>query len=455
MSKIIKLKKGFDINLAGKAQKKIANTPPSETFAIKPTDFVGMKRPKLLVAEGDNVKAGSPVLYDKMQENVMICSPVSGEVVEVKRGAKRKLLEIKILADKEIEYEQFNTYNVSDIKGLSREDAVAQMTKGGVWANIIQRPYGVIANEEDSPKSIFISAFDTHPLAADPAFTLKGEEEAFRTGIEILKKFTEGPIHLNHDLNGEVSSVFANIEGIQHNKVSGPHPAGNVGVQIHHIDPIGKGDLVWTVTPFGVAQIGKLFSKGVYDASRVVAVAGSELKDPQYIKTYTGACVNKLVDGNLKQDHVRFISGNVLTGEKVEKDGYLGFYDNLLSVLPEGDHAEFLGWIKPKKDVLSFHRAWGLFSFLNGKDKEYVLDTNTNGEPRAFVETGVFEKVTPMDIYPVYLIKAIMAEDYDNMEALGIYEVVEEDLALCEYVDVSKHDVQQIVREGIELMQNG
>lgn len=455
MSKIIKLKKGFDINLAGKAQKKIANTPPSETFAIKPTDFVGMKRPKLLVAEGDNVKAGSPVLYDKMQENVMICSPVSGEVVEVKRGAKRKLLEIKILADKEIEYEQFNTYNVSDIKGLSREDAVAQMTKGGVWANIIQRPYGVIASEEDSPKSIFISAFDTHPLAADPAFTLKGEEEAFRTGIEILKKFTEGPIHLNHDLNGEVSSVFANIEGIQHNKVSGPHPAGNVGVQIHHIDPIGKGDLVWTVTPFGVAQIGKLFSKGVYDASRVVAVAGSELKDPQYIKTYTGACVNKMVDGNLKQNHVRFISGNVLTGEKVEKDGYLGFYDNLLSVLPEGDHAEFLGWIKPKKDVLSFHRAWGLFSFLNGKNKEYVLDTNTNGEPRAFVETGIFEKVTPMDIYPVYLIKAIMAEDFDNMEALGIYEVVEEDLALCEYVDVSKHDVQQIVREGIELMQNG
>lgn len=455
MSKIVKLKKGFDINLAGKAQKKIANTPPSDTFAIKPTDFVGMKRPKLLVKESDNVKAGSPVLYDKMQENVMYCSPVSGEVVEVKRGAKRKLLEIRILADKEIEYEQFQKFNVSELQGLSREDATAQMTKGGVWPYIIQRPYGVVANEEDTPKAIYISTFDTHPLSADIAYTLKGDEEAFKAGIEVLRKFTQGPIHLNHDLNGEVSSVLSNIEETQHNKFSGPHPAGNVGVQIHHIDPIAKGDLVWTVSPYGVAQIGKLFNNGIYDASRLVAVAGSELEDPQYYKTFTGAAVNKLVEGNLKQDHVRFISGNVLTGEKVEKDGYLGFYDNLLSVLPEGDNAEFLGWIKPKKDVLSFHRAWGLFSFLNSGDKEYRLDTNTNGEPRAFVETGVFEKVTPMDIYPVYLIKAIMAEDYDNMEALGIYEVIEEDLALCEYVDVSKHEVQQIVREGLELMQNG
>lgn len=455
MSKTVKLKKGFDINLAGKAQKTIASTPPSETFAIKPTDFVGMKRPKLFVAEGDNVKAGTPVLYDKMQENVMICSPVSGEIVEVKRGAKRKLLEIKILADKEIEYETFKTYNTSELQSLSREEAQTQMLKGGVWSNLIQRPYGVVANEEDTPKAIFISSFDTHPLAADIAFTLKGDEEAFKVGIGILKKFTSGKVHLNHDLNGEVSNVFANVEGIENNKFSGPHPAGNVGIQIHHLAPIAKGEVVWTVSPYGVAQIGKLFLKGIYDASRVVALAGSEVSAPQYYKTYTGAAINKLTDGNLKNDHVRFISGNVLTGEKLEKDGYLSFYDNLLSVIPEGDHADFLGWIMPRKEVLSFHRAWGLFSFLNGKNKEYVLDTNTNGEPRAFVQTGTFEKVTPMDIYPTYLIKAIMAEDFDNMEALGIYEIVEEDLALCEYVDVSKHDIQQVVRDGLELMQNG
>lgn len=455
MPKTIKLKKGFDINLAGRAEKTVAPTSLAETFAIKPTDFVGMKRPKLKVAEGDTVKAGSPVLFDKMQEEVMICSPVSGEVIEVKRGAKRKILEIKILADKEIEFETFKSYNSSDLQKLSKEDAYDQMAQGGVWSNIIQRPYGVVANGADSPKAIHISTFDTHPLAADPGFTLKGKEEAFQAGIAILKKFTEGKIHLNHQLNGEVAAVFANAEGVENNKLSGKHPAGNVGVQIHHIDPINKGDVVWTVSPYGVAQIGSLFLEGKYDASRLVAVAGSEISAPQYHQTYTGACINKFVEGNLKSDHVRYISGNVLTGERVEDKGYLGFYANTLTVIPEGDQPEFLGWITPKKEVLSFHRAWGLFSFLNGASKEYKLDSNTNGEPRAFVQTGSFEQVTPMDIYPTYLIKAIMSEDFDNMEALGIYEVIEEDLALCEFIDVSKHDIQQIVRDGLELMQNG
>ncbi|WP_339696434.1 Na(+)-translocating NADH-quinone reductase subunit A [uncultured Roseivirga sp.] len=455
MSKIIKLKKGFDINLAGKAEHKIADSIHPETFAIKPTDFIGMKRPKLLVNEGDNIKAGTPILFDKMQENVMYCSPVSGEIVEVKRGAKRKILEVKILADKTIEYESFQSYSPSDITGLSREEAQVQMLKAGVWPNIVQRPFGIVANENDSPKAIHISAFDTHPLAADVAFTLQGEEDAFKTGINILRKFTDGKIHLNHNLNAEVSKVFAGVEGIEHNKFSGPHPAGNVGVQIHHLDPINKGDVVWTLTPYGVAQIGKLFSQGKYDASRLVAVCGSEVKTPQYYKTYSGGAINKLVEGNTKQDHVRYISGNVLTGEKIEKDGYLSFYSNSITVIPEGDHSEFLGWIMPKKNVLSFHRAWGLFSFMNGKNKEYVLDSNTNGEDRAFVQTGTFEKVTPMDVYPTFLLKAILSEDFDNVEALGIYEVIEEDLALCEFVDVSKHDIQHMVREGIELIQNG
>jgi Na+-transporting NADH:ubiquinone oxidoreductase subunit A len=455
MSKIIKLKKGFDINLAGKAEMKISDAIHPETFAIKPTDFIGMKRPKLLVNEGDNVKAGTPILSDKMQEGVMYCSPVSGEIVEVKRGAKRKLLEIKILADKTIEYESFKVFSLSDVNGLTREEAQAQMLKGGVWPNIIQRPYGVVANENDTPKAIHISTFDTHPLAANVAFTLTGDEEAFKIGVSVLKKFTDGKIHLNHNLNAEVAKVFSNIDAVEHNKFSGPHPVGNVGVQIHHLDPVNKGDIVWTLTPYAVAQIGKLFSTGKYDASRVIAVAGSEVKHPQYYKTFSGAAINRFVENNLNSEHVRFISGNVLTGERIEKDSYLSFYANTLTVIPEGDHSDFLGWIMPKKNVLSFHRAWGLFSFLNGKDKEYVLDTNTNGEDRAFVQTGTFEKVVPMDIYPTYLVKAILSEDFDNMEALGIYEIIEEDLALCEFVDVSKHDIQHMVREGIELMQNG
>ncbi|MFT7381455.1 MAG: Na+-transporting NADH:ubiquinone oxidoreductase subunit A, partial [Roseivirga sp.] len=312
MSKIIKLKKGFDINLAGKAEKKISSSVHPDTFAIKPTDFIGMKRPKLLVSEGDNVKAGTPILSDKMQENVMYCSPVSGEIVEVKRGAKRKLLEIKILVDKTIEFESFKTYSLSDINGLSRADAQAQMLKGGVWPNIIQRPFGVVANENDTPKAIHISTFDTHPLAANLAFTLHGEEEAFKTGVNVLKKFVDGKIHLNHHLNAEVASVFANIDGVEHNKFSGPHPSGNVGVQIHHLDPINKGDIVWTLSPFAVAQIGKLFLHGKYDASKLVAVVGSEIKAPQYYKTYGGSAINKFVENNLNSDNVRFISGNVL-----------------------------------------------------------------------------------------------------------------------------------------------
>ena len=454
MSKSIKLKKGFDINLAGKAEKKIIDIAQPETFALKPTDFLGMERPKLLVKEGDTVKSGSPVLYDKKFPDVIYTAPVSGEVVEIRRGAKRKLLEIVFLADKQIEYETFNTYTVSDLKGLSREVAQAQMLKSGVWANILQRPYGIVADPDDTPKSIFVSAFNTHPLAPEYDFLLKDQKQFVEAGFDILSLFTDGQIHININADAEVSPIFSQVKGVTVNKISGPHPAGNVGVQIHHIDPISKGDIVWTIDPYGVAQIGKLFLQGKYDASKLVAFTGSELERPQYYRTYGGACLSKFVENNLKQEHVRFISGNVLTGRKVNKDGFLGFYDHQVTVIPEGDYYEMLGWITPSAKKLSFHRAFGLLSFLNPAKKEYVLDTNTRGEERAFVQTGVFEKVTPMDILPNYLIKAIMAEDYDEMEALGIYEVIEEDLALCEFIDVSKHDIQEILREGINLLRH-
>lgn len=452
MSKIIKLKKGFNINLAGKAEKKIANSPQPETFAVKPTDFTGIKRPKVIVNEGDNVKAGTPLFFDRKKDNILYTAPVSGEIVEIKRGAKRKLLEIKIIADKETEYVAFDKHAASDIAGLESQYLKDWMLNSGVWPNIIQRPFGIIADPDDEPKAIFISAFDTHPLAPDYNFIFKGSEQYFQAGIEVLKKFTSGKIHL--DVHGDTeSSIFSGTQGVQINKITGPHPAGNVGVQIHHIDPVNKGDIVWTINPYGVIQIGKLFIEGKYDASKVIAIAGSEIKEPQYYRTISGACIDKFVTNNLKNDHVRFISGNVLTGEKIDQDGYIGFYDHLITVIPEGDYYEMLGWLKPSMNKLSFHRAFGLLSFLNPK-KEYVLDTNTRGEERAFVMTGAFERITPMDIYPTHLIKAILAEDYDDMETLGIYEVVEEDLALCEFIDVSKHDIQAILREGIELIQN-
>lgn len=450
MSKFIKLKKGFNINLVGKASEKIADTVQPETFAVKPTDFLSVTRPKLLVDEGNTVKAGTPLFYDKLQAKILYTAPVSGEIVEIRRGDKRKLLEVKILADKQISFEQFPKHTVSDIGNLSREAATDLMTKSGVWPNIIQRPFGNVADPEAEPKAIFISAFDTNPLAPKYSLLFKGQDQYFQAGIDVLRKFTRGLVHVNVNADEEVAPMFAHVKGAQVNKFSGPHPAGNVGVQIHHLDPINKGEIVWTVSPYGVIQIGKLFIEGVYDASKVIAVVGSEVADPQYYSTYSGASVAKFLEANLKSENVRVVSGNVLTGESVGKAGYLGFYHNMITVIPEGNHEEFLGWILPTFTKLSYHRAFGLFS---NKKKEFVLDTNTHGEQRAFVQTGIFEKVLPMDVYVTYLMKAILAEDFDEMEALGIYELLEEDLALCEFVDVSKNDLQKILRQGLDLIQ--
>ncbi|MBC6409427.1 MAG: Na(+)-translocating NADH-quinone reductase subunit A [Ekhidna sp.] len=454
MSRTIKLKKGFDINLVGKPKKQVLKTNQPETFAIKPSDFVGLSRPKLIVKEGDNVKAGSPLFFERGIEDILFTAPVSGEIIEIRRGEKRRVLEVKILADKEIEFEKFDKYSISDISSMSKEVAISQLKKSGAWTNFIRRPFGIIANPEESPKAVFISGFDTHPLAPDFAYLLRDQDQNFQAGIDILNKFTPGTVHLNINGNGEIPQIFSQVNGVQLNKVYGSHPAGNVGVQIHHLAPIAKGDVVWTLSPVGVAQVGKLFLEGVYDTSKLVAVTGSQIKKTGYVRTYAGACLNKLLEANVEGDDNRFISGNVLTGEGVRLEGYLGYYHNQISVIPEGKQEEFLGWILPTTSKLSFHKAFGLFSFLNGK-KEYKVDTNTHGEYRNFVVTGSFENVLPMDILPTYLFKAIMAGDYDDMEALGIYELIEEDVALCEFIDVSKNPLQEILREGIDLIKEG
>jgi Na+-transporting NADH:ubiquinone oxidoreductase subunit A len=453
MGKLIRLRRGFDINIAGKAALTVESIEQPELFAIKPTDFPGVYLPRLMVKEGDVVKAGSPLFRDKKNEHILFTAPVSGEVVEIKRGEKRKILEVKILADKSIEYLDFKKYSPSDLVSLDRAEAQQQLLDSGAWVNIVQRPFGIVADPGEMPKAVFVSAFDSHPLAPDYGLIFKGQEQFFQAGLDILKKFTPGAIHLNVHSDLEISPVFAQAKHVELNNFSGPHPVGCVGVQIHHIDPINRGELVWTINPFGVIQIGKLFLNGIYDTSRTIAVAGSEINMPRYYKTYTGASIRKFLENNLKSEHVRCISGNVLTGTQIEKDGFLGYFDHLISVIPEGDYYEFLGWISHSAKKLSFQRAWGLLSFLNGR-KEYVLDSNTHGEPRAFVQTGIFEKVIPMDILPMYLVKSIIAEDFDEMEALGIYEVIEEDLALCDFVDVSKHNIQGIIREGIELIRN-
>lgn len=453
MGKFIRLKKGFNINLAGKPQPKVAEVDMADTYAIKPTDFHGLYMPKPVVKEGDAVKAGSPLFHDKRFETVLFTSPVSGEVVEIKRGEKRKLLEIVILADKKMEFEAFRRYSVSDIQNTGVEEIKANLLKSGVWANLVQRPFGVVANPAATPKAIHISAFDTAPVAPDYSVLFKGQDQFFQVGVDVLKRLTSGAVHVNVHSRDEISTVFSQVKGTELNKFNGPHPAGCVGVQIHHVDPINKGDVVWTINPFGVIQIGKLFLNGVYDTSRLLALAGPAARNPQYYKAYTGTSIKKVVKDNLTETNVRFVSGNVLTGTNIGADGHMGFFDHQLTVLPEGNHHEFLGWIAPTASKVSFHRAFGLLSFL-APNREFKANTNTNGEHRSFVQTGVFEKLVPMDILPTQLLKSILAEDLDEMEALGIYEVIEEDFALCEFADVSKHEIHQIVRDGIELMQN-
>lgn len=442
MSDVIKIKKGLDIKLLGTAEKKISKLTP-EKYAIKPPDFTGVF-PKLSVKEGDAVKAGSPLFYDKYRENIVFTSPVSGKVTEIYRGEKRKILEVRVEPGSGMEYESFGADNPS---GLSKEQVTEKLLKSGVWCYIRQRPYSVIAHPDDKPKAIVISAFDSAPLAPDYSFILEKEFHTFQSGIDALSKLTQGKVYLNLSTRQATSGTFSNAKGVAHHRFDGPHPSGNVGIQIHHIDPVNKGEIVWYVNPQAVVTIGKLFLEGRYDATRIIALTGSEITNPHYYKVISGAQLPLLFKDNLNSSEVRFISGNVLTGQKVDKNGFLGFYDYQVTVIPEGNYHELFGWGMPRINKFSFSKSY--FSWLM-PGKKYRLDTNLNGGKRAFVLTGQYEKVFPMNIYPMLLLKAIMMRDIDQMENLGIYEVDEEDFALCEYIDASKTDMQAIVREGLD-----
>lgn len=445
MSKDIRLKKGLNINLVGEANKVYATIKPSEEYVLKPTDFHGLT-PKMLVKAGDKVKAGSVLFYDKYMEQVKYCSPVSGEVVAIERGAKRRILEIVVKADTEQQYEQFATADAAD---LSREQIINAMLKAGVWPFVRQKPYDIVANPTAIPKAIFISAFNSAPLAIDNDFALYGMEELFQKGLDFIVKLTEGKTHLNIDGNTNSSNVFSQAKNVQINKISGPHPAGNVGVQIHHIDPINKGDVIWYLQPQDVITIARLFIEGKYDVSRIITVAGPQVIKPRYYRAVLGARVNNLLDNNVKEGENRIISGDVLTGTRIESNDSMGFYDTMITIIEEGKNSEFLGWILPGFKKFSASRA---FSSWLLPSRKYSLNANMNGEERAYVVTGQYEKVFPMNIFPHQLVKAIMMEDIDLMENLGIYEVSAEDFALCEFVCTSKTEVQSIVKYGLDLV---
>ena len=446
MSNNIYLKKGLNLPISGEAAQVTSKVIAPDTVAIKPTDFRGLV-PKLLVREGDEVLAGTPVLADKMSQNILFASPVSGVVAEVVRGEKRKLLEVRIKADAEQKYVDFG---VKKVASLSAQQVKEAILAAGLWPAIIQRPYGIIANPEVKPKAIFVSAFNTAPLAADVEYALAGEFDNIQTAINALGKLTDGGIHLSFNSANYSSTPFHRLEGVIQHSVEGKHPAGNVGVQIHHISPIKKGETVWTVSMHMLAAIGKLFNTGKHDVRRKFAVTGPMAIEPAYAEAYPGTAVRQFKNFFDPSIDLRYISGDVLTGTNVGKDGFLSFYDNQLTILEEGDKYEMFGWAKPFRPAL-FSTSRTYFSWLTPK-KKYDMDTNLHGGPRAFVVNDVYGKVLPMDLYPVYLLKACLAGDIDKMEKFGIYEVIEEDFALCEYVCPSKIEIQQIISEGIALM---
>ena len=444
MGQNIKIKRGMDIKLEGAPSLDLHQANSPATFAVKPTDFKGLV-PKMHVKQGDKVKAGDCLFADKKNDKICFTAPVSGEIAEVVRGDRRAILAVKILADSETAYKSFNTSGFVD---KSREEVVELLLASGLWPFIVQRPYGLLADPSIAPKAIHVSGFDSAPLAADLSISLKGQEANLKTGFEILKKLTEGKVHLNVHATKD-SSIYNSLEGVEKTIFSGPHPSGLVGVQINKIDPINKGDVVWTIKPQHVAFIGKFFETGNLDLEQTIVVAGSEIRKPAYYATRLGASVSELLMDNVSNDNVRVISGNVLTGTKIAQDGYLGYYDNQISVIPEGDHFEMLGWLLPSYPRPTLSSTFPLFKFFK---KTFKVNTNPHGEHRAYVVTGQYEKVMPMNIMPQQLIKSVMAKDLELMENLGIYEVIEEDMALCEFVCTSKIDVQRVLSEGLELM---
>ena len=445
MSKDIRIRKGFNLNLDGEANKILVDIHPSKTFALKPADFFS-STPKLLIKEGVKVEKGTPLFFAKENPRVHFVSPVSGEVTAIVRGAKRKILEVVVTQDDSAtaikhEIPELNTLDQNQIKEI--------LLKAGAWPFITQRPYGTIARPEDTPKAIFVSTYTTAPLDVDYDFLLKNNKTEFQKGIDVLAKLSD---NLTLTADASFKGLFEKIENANIVGVSGNHPAGNVGVQIHHLAPVNAGETVWVVNPEDVANIGALFMSGEFSAQRTVALVGSSVGNPQYYKATIGSSISALLEDN-KIDNSqpnRFINGDVLTGSATSPDNYLGFYNNLFSIIPEGNNYRMFGWL-PFVDNNIPSMSKTSLSWLFGKRKAKV-NTNLNGEERALVVTGEMEKVLPMDIYPMQLLKACMVQDIERMEALGIYEVVPQDFALVDYSSTSKIEAQEIIKQGIKLM---
>ena len=444
MANVIKLRKGLDINLRGRADKGTVEPVKSADCALVPESFGGVV-PKVVVREGDSVRAGDALFVDKKHPEVKFASPVSGTVEAIVRGDRRKVLCVKVKAD---EVQQYVAFGPKDVASLDGEAVKQALLEAGLFGYIQQLPYAVATTPDTTPKAIFVSAFRDMPLASDFEVELKGNEKDFQTGLTALSKIQK--TYLGVGVR-QTASALVDAKDVEINVFDGKCPAGNVGVQVNHVSPVNKGEVVWTVDPAAVIFIGRLFNTGKVDLRRVIAVAGSEVKTPSYVETLVGTSLGAVLEGRLKAtEHVRIINGNPLTGRKSMLEDYIGAHTSEVTAIPEGDdNNELLGWILPRVNQYSTSRSY--FSWLLGK-KEYDLDARVKGGERHMIMSGEYDKVLPMDIYGEYLIKAIIAEDIDKMEQLGIYEVSPEDFAVAEFVDSSKLELQKIVRNGLDML---
>ncbi|MCD8306477.1 MAG: Na(+)-translocating NADH-quinone reductase subunit A [Prevotella sp.] len=444
MKNVFKLRKGLDIRLAGQATGSRQPLPLAREYAVLPSSFTGLV-PRMTVKEGDVVRAGDVLFLDKAT-GAGCASPVSGKITLVERGERRKLLSVRIAADKKQVFAEFDKKNVAAMTG---EEVVAAIVKAGLFVYINQLPYAVVANPADKPKGIFVSALRDMPLECGFEKEIEGREKDFQTGITALSKIA--PLCLGVGAKQTAPALLV-AKDCEVNVFDGKCPAGNVGVQVNHISPVNKGEIVWTVEPTAVLFIGRLLNTGRVDLTRTVAVGGSEVKNPCFVDCLVGTPMADILAGQLKDaDNCRIIDGNPLTGKLSSKDGFLGAHTSAVCVIPEGrNHNEMFGWIMPRLKDFSTSRSY--FSWLQGKNKTYNLDARVKGGERHMIMSGEYDKVLPMDIYGEYLIKALIAGDIDRQEALGIYEVSPEDFAVAEFVCSSKMELQRIVREGLDIL---
>ena len=445
MTEQIRLRKGLDIKLKGRAKKQTMPLELSKLYAIVPDDFVGVT-PKMAVKAGDHVKAGETLFVNKNSEEVRFASPVSGTVKSIERGDRRKILYVSVEADDE---QTFADFGAKDIQTLDGEGVKKALLEAGLFGYINQLPYAVSTTPDTEPKAIFVSALRDKPLQGDFEYELEGQEQAFQTGLTALSKIAK--VYLSIGVQ-QSSKTLTEAKNVELTVFDGPCPAGNVGVQVNHLSPVNKGEVVWTVDPTAVIFFGRLFQTGKVDLTRVVAVAGSKVKEPAYVKALVGTPIKDIVAGRLTAtEHVRILNGNPLTGTIAGDNAFLGAHTSEVVAMPEGDDVdEMAGWIMPRFNQFSTSRSY--FSWLFGKKKEYDLDARIKGGKRNIIMSGEYDSVLPMDIYGEYLIKAIITGNIDKQEQLGIYEVSPEDFALAEFVDSSKQPLQQIVRNGLNTL---